>query len=358
MMFLSLLAAFAFATLTDNPKPREGSHLRIERVFGPETPTGKYKHPASIAELANGDLYLVYYGGDGEYAVDTGVFGARLKRGSSHWSPPKRIAHDPFASLGNGVVWQAPDGAVWLFYVVRPGETWSSSFIQAKVSHDNAKTWSDSFLISAVQGMMVRGQPIVLDTGEYLLPVYHETGFDTENVGTDTTSRFLRFSPKTKKWTESGIIRSAKGNLQPAVVQLTHDYLIAYCRRGGGYDPVTNGYLIRSESHDGGRTWSEGRDSAFSNPNAAVDFLKLSSGNLFLVYNDSMNERTPLSVSLSTDGDKRWGHKRNLATGPFDYGYPFAIQSRDGKIHVVYTSDGRSVINHAVFDEEWIKAGE
>lgn len=358
MVFLSLLAALAFAALPDKPKPAEASHLKIERVFGPETPTGKYKHPASIAELANGDLYLVYYGGDGEYAVDTGVFGARLKKGESRWSRPKRIAHDPFSSLGNGVVWQAPDGATWLFYVVRPGETWSSSFIQAKVSHDNAETWSDSFLISATQGMMVRGQPIVLDTGEYLLPVYHETGFDTEKVGADTTSRFLRFSPKTRKWTESGIIRSAKGNLQPAAVQISHDYLIAYCRRGGGYDPVTDGYLIRSESHDGGRTWTEGKNSAFPNPNAAADFLKLKSGSLFLVYNDSMNERTPLAVALSEDGDKTWAHKRNLATGAFDYGYPFAIQARDGKIHIVYTSNGRSVVNHAVLDEEWIKTGK
>ena len=41
--------------------------VNAERIFGPETPTGKYKHPASITELANGDLYLAYYGGDGEY---------------------------------------------------------------------------------------------------------------------------------------------------------------------------------------------------------------------------------------------------------------------------------------------------
>ena len=56
--------------------------LQVERVFGPEVPTGPYKHPASITELANGDLYLVYYGGSGEYAINTGVFGARLKKGS------------------------------------------------------------------------------------------------------------------------------------------------------------------------------------------------------------------------------------------------------------------------------------
>ena len=35
------------------------------RVFGDEHP-GIYKHPASITELANGDLYIAYYGGSGE----------------------------------------------------------------------------------------------------------------------------------------------------------------------------------------------------------------------------------------------------------------------------------------------------
>ena len=103
-----------------------------ERVFGPEIQTGPYKHPACLTDLANGDLYLVYYGGQGEYARDTAVFGSRLAKGSTTWTPPHAIARDPFRSLGNGVVWQAPDGVVWLFYVVRYGATWSTSRIQAK----------------------------------------------------------------------------------------------------------------------------------------------------------------------------------------------------------------------------------
>ncbi len=336
------------------PARADGGKLVTERVFGPEIATGPYKHPASIAELANGDLYLVYYGGQGEYAVDTGVFGARLKKGTHHWTQPQRLAHDPFRSLGNAVIWQAPDSVVWLFYVVRWGDTWSTSRVQAKISRDGAQTWSDSFVLSDVEGTMVRGRPIVLDNGEYLLPVYHETGFNTEIVGADSTSRFLRFDPKKSVWKPSGVIASVKGNIQPAVVQLTHDHLIAYCRRGGGYDPTTEGYMIHSESRDGGWTWSEGKNAAFPNPNAAVDFLKLHNGHLVLIYNDSMNDRTPLTAALSLDGDLSWPHKRNIAVGPFDYAYPYAIQTHDGKIHVIYTSHERTVIEHAVFDEAWL----
>jgi predicted neuraminidase len=343
------------AVLRGQPSLGSGT-LRTHRAFGPEVPTGPYKHPAAITELENGDLYLVYYGGEGEYAQDTAVFGSRRKKGETVWSTPRAIARDPFRSLGNGVVWQAPGGLVWLFYVVRFGETWSTSRIQAKVSRDNAETWSDAFMLAPEEGMMVRNRPIVLASGEYLLPAYHETGHDTESVGPDTTSRFFRFDPATRRWQQTGLIRSPKGNLQPAVVQISDGHLIAYCRRGGDYKPTTDGWLVRAESHDGGRTWTEGQDSQFPNPNSAVEFLRLRSGNLLLVYNDSMTARTPLTAALSMDQDRTWPVRRNLAEGQNAFAYPIGFQASDGLIHIVYTSDKRTVVNHAVFDEAWIKA--
>jgi predicted neuraminidase len=330
--------------------------LHTERVFGPEVPTGPYKHPAALAELDNGDLYLVYYGGAGEYAVETAVWGSRKKKGETTWSAPVAIARDPFRSVGNAVIWQAPDGLVWLFYVVRYGETWSTSRIQVKVSKDNAQTWSDASPLALEAGMMVRNSPIVLNDGHYLLPVYHEKGNDTESVGAESVSLFFRYDPKRKTWTPTGPIRSAKGNIQPAPVQLDDGRLIAYCRRGGGYTKEERGYLVRAESHDGGLTWTEGRDSAFPNPNAAVDFLKLRGGRLLLIYNDCFHGRNPLSVAMSEDGDRSYPFRRNIAEGGGgDFGYPFAFQARDGKIHVVYTSDRRTVVNHAVFDEDWVR---
>jgi predicted neuraminidase len=307
--------------------------------------------------LKNGDLYLVYYGGAGEYAVETAVFGSRLKEGETKWSDPKPIARDPFRSVGNGVIWEAPDGVVWLFYVVRFGETWSTSRVQVKTSRDSAETWSDASVLSLDEGTMVRNRPIVLTNGDYLLPAYHETGHDPEKVGAESTSLFFRYEPSTRRWTKTGPIRSAKGSIQPAVVELGDHRLIAYCRRGGDYDPKTIGYIVRSESRDGGLTWDEGKDSAFPNPNAAVEFLKLRSGRLLLIFNDSMNRRTPLTAAISSDEDRTWPLRRNICEGNGDFGYPSAFQSRDGRIHLVYTSDKRTLVNHAVFDEDWVIQG-
>jgi predicted neuraminidase len=346
-----ILSCLAFGGVDQAAEPE------IERIFGPEVKTGPYKHPACMTELGNGDLYLVYYGGEGEYAMDTGVFGSRRRAGEKSWSAPRRIAHDPLRSVGNAVVWQAPDGLVWLFYVVRFGDTWSTSRVQAKISYDEAETWSDPSMLVLDEGTLVRNRPLVLKNGDYLLPLYHETGRDTEMTGPDSFSFFLHYAAKAKTWTKTQPILSPRGNIQPAVVQLTDRDLVAYCRRGGDYKPETIGYIVRSESHDGGWTWSEGKDSSFPNPNAAVDFLELRSGNLLLVYNHSMNRRTPLTVAISTDRDHTWPIRRNLREGNNDFGYPIAFQSKNGRIHVVYTSDKRTVVNHAVFDEEWVTHG-
>ena len=277
------------------------------------------------------------------------------RKGESKWSEPVAIAHDPLRSTGNGVVWQAPDGIVWLFYVVRFGDTWSESRIQVKLSKDRGETWSDASMLDLRRGMMVRNKPIALLDGDYLLPIYHETGENTEVVGPLSASLFLRYDHRAKKWISTEEIHSRIGNIQPAPVQIDAKRLVAYCRRGGDYGPRKDGWLVRSESNDGGRTWSPGVESKFPNPNSAVEFLKLTSGALLLIYNDSMHQRTPLRAAISEDADKTYPFQRNIAEGRNDYAYPSAAQSADGLIHLVYTSDGRKVIHHTTFDEAWVR---
>ena len=323
--------------------------IDVETIVGPETPTGRYKHPAAITQLEDGDFFLAYYGGDGEYAPGTAVYG--MRKTAAGWGKPQVLAQDPFYSVGNPVVWLAPDGLVWLFYVVRPGATWSTSRIAAKVSKDGARTWSDSTIVSWEEGAMVRSSPLALRNGNYLLPVYRETGHDTEITGPDTASLFLIFDPKKHTWTRSNLVPSRMGNLQPAAVELPDGTLLAYCRRGGDYEPGDDGYIVRTESKDGGRTWSPGVETQFPNPNAAVDLLRLQSGKLLLVYNHSMSERTPLATAISTDGGKTFRRGPDIAAGEGSFAYPYALQARDGKIHVVYTAEGRTVIRMAVLDE-------
>jgi predicted neuraminidase len=345
MSILVLLCGFAAAAFG------ESFNIDTYRVFGNEHP-GRYKHPASITELDNGDLYIAYYGGSGEYSDDTAVFGSRLSGGKGNdWTVPVTIADTPNRGEGNPVVWQAPDGVVWLFYVNRYGDTWSNARVKCKISNDGAETWSDSFMLNFEEGSMCRGRPIVLNDGDYLLPMYYETGADREKTAGDTVSYFMRYDPDAKTWTETNRIQYPTGNLQAEVAQISDDYLIAYIRRGGDFLPTEDGYTLRSESRDGGHTWSDAEQTEFKNPNSAVAFIRLQNGHLMLVYNDNMNDRTPLTVAISTDDGETYPHRRNIAGGDNTFAYPYAIQTKDGKIHVLFTTNVRETIMHAVFDE-------
>jgi hypothetical protein len=144
--------------------------LERERLFGPEIKTGDYKHPASFTELHNGDLFVVFFSGRGEYKDNqAAVFGSRLKAGMGRWSKPVSIASNPFHALGNAVIWEAPDRVVWLFYVTRYGELWSDSRITAKISRDGAKTWSEPFQVTFEAGTMVRNRPVLLTDGQLVV---------------------------------------------------------------------------------------------------------------------------------------------------------------------------------------------
>ena len=346
LQYLSTLAfVFSAGTLL--------AEVKIERVFGPETPGGIYKHPATISELSNGDLYIAYYGGEGEYKGDTAVYGARLTKGSTSWMLPKRIADTPDRADGNGVIWQEPGGAAWLFYVVRYGETWSDSVIKYKYSLDNANTWTDSEMLTFEKGMMVRSQPILLMNGDFLLPIYHETGNDKEVVGKDSASLFAQYHKQSKEWTMTNLVHSRLGNIQPSVVQIDERNFLAYCRRAGGYGPMLDGFIVKTESHDGGKTWTPGEDTEFPNPNAAVDLIKLKNKHLVMIYNDNnQGERNPLRMRVSTDNGKTWPRSKVIVDTPDDeQGYPYIIQTADGRIHGVFTSGKRSVVNHFHMDE-------
>jgi len=81
--------------------------------------------------------------------------------------------------------------------------------------------------------------------------------------------------------------------------------------------------------------------------------LKLHSGHLVLIYNDSPRLRRPLSIAMSQDEGGTWPFRRVLADGEETYSYPSAVQSPDGLIHVVY-SLARRRIQHLTLNEAWI----
>ena len=85
----------------------------------------------------------------------------------------------------------------------------------------------------------------------------------------------------------------------------------------------------------------------------------LSSDGTKLLFFDAI--RRPAAISMVRPGGgapsdwlkhpryNLYPHRRHLAEGPGSFAYPVAIQAQDGKIHVIFTSDSRTVIRRAGF---------
>jgi predicted neuraminidase len=87
---------------------------------------------------------------------------------------------------------------------------------------------------------------------------------------------------------------------------------------------------------DNGMTWSAVKKTELPNPNSAIDAVRLRDGRLVMVYNDTTDGRTPLSLAWSKNGET-WTKLRDLETGPGEYSYPAMIQARNGDLVISYT---------------------
>jgi predicted neuraminidase len=143
-------------------------------------------------------------------------------------------------------------------------------------------------------------------------------------------------------WTASGVIPQGS---QPTVIQRNDGSLLTLMRN--------DGHVLKSESADNGRTWSDPMPTEIPNPDAGIAMRKLDSGSVVLVCNDTDSARTPLSILRSTDDGRTWEAPMRLEVNPGEYSYPCVIQTKDGRIHVSYTFR-RYTIKHVEMNEDWL----
>lgn len=294
-------------------------------------------HAATVAVFPDGELFAAWYSYLGPEELDGAkIYSARKKPGDAAWSEPKlEIARDE--PVGNPVLFIESDD-VLLFYAVAP-LGWSTARIELVRSADRGETWSEPVQLPGPIGSNVRFPPIRLRDGRLLLPAYDDLFY---------RSMFLT-STDGADWELLPIVSSGDEArpIQPSVVELDSGRLLAVMRN------TAKGWLWVMASDDGAATWTPPADSGFPNPGSAAALHSLASGHLILVYNDSPEERRPLTIALSEDDGQTWPHRMILADGDETYSYPSVTQSPDGHIHIVYTL-ARREIRHAVLDESAI----
>lgn len=102
---------------------------------------------------------------------------------------------------------------------------------------------------------------------------------------------------------------------------------------------TTTGFIYRSDSADGGKTWSEAYATSLPNNNSGIDLAQLPNGMMVLVYNpvgQNWGSRTPLVIDVSADNGMTWIRKLTLEDEPGEYSYPAIIVSGNDML-VTYT---------------------
>ncbi|MCS7191381.1 MAG: exo-alpha-sialidase [Armatimonadetes bacterium] len=307
-------------------------------IFEPMIPHSM-AHASTLTELPDGNLLCAFYAGTYETAPDQTIFivrGQKRSNGKWDWERPKKLIDTPKKADGNPVLFTAPDGTVWLFFVTLQNSSWTSSLLFATKSHDGGKTWTEVQLLSAIQGIMPRTKPLVLKDSTWLLPLYDERKWQPI---------FWLSEDKGQNWHEVKV-QTRFRLIQPAVVELSDGKLLAYCRSASGR-------IFRLVSEDKGRNWTEPEPTYLLNPNSAVDMSKLPDGSLVLAFNDSVDKRTPLSIAFSPNESEKWVVIRDLEVGNGEFSYPCLLVTSDGSLHCSYTFQRRT-IRHSVFSKNWL----
>jgi predicted neuraminidase len=355
-----------------------------------------HNHAPGIVECPNGDLLVSWYRGGGERkADDVAVFGARKPKGSSQWSDVFLMADTPGFPDCNTCMMIGPDDKLWLFWPTIIANSWESCITNFKVASQYTQAgppqWDrngiillkpddfqeeaeaeldilvkkfDALLNDDLRkeiaglrkqlgsklyqrlGWQPRCKPTILPSGRILLPLY-----------TDTFSLCLMAISDDggKTWFASKPTLGF-GAIQASVLRRDDGTLVAYMRENGPHQRIRV-----SESKDDGLSWGPVYSSDLLNPGAGVDAVRLENGHWLIVYNDTLDERNSLAVSISTDEGKTWKWTRHLEVHDNgSYHYPAVIQGKDGDIHAVYSYfvQGGKSMKHAAFNEAWVQAGD
>jgi predicted neuraminidase len=322
---LALLPLLTFA-VTDAALVK--SEFIYERAPFPEC------HASTICEV-NGQLVTAWFGGTREKANDVEIWMSR--HDGAKWSAPVSVANGLDRGkrypTWNPVLFQFKDQPLTLFYKVGPHpDAWWG---MKKLSSDGGATWSAPEPLPKNFLGPIKNKPVQLATGEII------AGSSTEHDG--WRIHFERSEDSGKNWQRIGPIEDPKkyGAIQPTILVHSNGALQALCRS-------ERGRIVTTWSGDRGKTWTALTNTTLPNPNSGIDALTLRDGRHVVVYNHTTRGRSPLNLTVSTDG-KIWRAALALETEPGEFSYPAIIQTRDGLVHATYTWK-RQRVKHVVID--------
>lgn len=312
-----------------DPKALLAKGAKADFVFKEDRPH-KECHASSIVQAANGDLLCTWFGGTKEKNPDVAIWLSRYKNGK--WGVPTRVAKLDQTAHWNPVLFRDASDKIHLFFKIGPEIShWQTYWIS---SSDNGHSWSAAKeLVDGDYGGRgpVRNKPIVLKDGAWLAGASTEYGpwepFGDRSEDGGTT------------WIRSDNIKidkssvPGKGAIQATLWEYKPGHVRSLLR-------TTGGIIGRSDSNDGGKTWSPLVSSGLPNNNSGIDAYQLNDGRVLLVYNPvskNWGSRSPLNLAISHDNGGTWKDIASLETEPGkEFSYPAIVGTEDG-VAISYT---------------------
>lgn len=347
-------------------------------------------HAAFLHLLADGALACAWFGGTLEGKSDISIFASVLPKGAAAWGPPQRLSFDPTHSEQNPVFFTAPDGRLWLFHTSQPSGNQDEcrirmAEIQRDASDPLALTAQEGRYLDLPRGCFVRAPLTVRADGAWLLPIFRcvqrpgqkwNGSHDTAAVGISQDDG--------KTWQLEDLTQSI-GCVHMSPVSLEGERLASFFRRRQA------DFVYRTESLDGGKSWSAPQATDVPNNNSSIAAIRLDDGRVAMICNpvnatqsadrraslyDELGEnderpdadpaggcspvwgvpRAPVALCLSEDGGNTFPIRLLIEDGPGtclsndstdgrnkEMSYPWLLSEADGTLHLTYTYHRRAI---------------
>ena len=296
------------------------------------------------------NLFVSWYtGGTKEPHADNYIPVAASDDGGQTWRDPFLVV-DPVngTSVVLPVFFVNGKGELLLYYSLLPGSKMYAIRLVGADGPLDGITYEGPFPVS---DRTVFVKPTILSDGRILYVTGDEDGRSGVYQSTNDGYSYRKIAT-----IPSAYVKPQKTYTEASVVELEDGTLWMLSRLEKGYD----GGIEQAFSYDGGFTWTQssgGVGYPLRGPGARSSFLRLASGSLVFVTNDSENAREKMTAFLSEDGGKTWPY--SLLLDRYISAYPEIYQAPDGRILVCYDK-GRYTENSirlSIFTEEDLKAG-
>lgn len=309
-----------------------------EYIFAPDTIT-KSCHASTVLPLADGTVLAAWFGGKREKDDDVEIYVSKRDK-DGNWSEPACVTENDDVAHWNPVLYEKENGEIVLFYKHgREIADWVTKFVVLD-SCGRAVTAPHELVEGDTTGGRgpVKNKCLKLKSGRLLAPASSEQGHNWRP--------FIDISDDDGiSWKRTDFIEKPKhkgmtvGLIQPTLWEDDNGEVHAFMRSD-------KGAVYRSDSADGGKSWSKAKRTRIPNNNSGLDLDRDEKGRIWLIYNPvavNWGVRYPLSLAVSTDNGRHFTEVLVPEPGCGEFSYP-AIVCRENCLYITYTHKRKCIV--------------